>query len=165
MNSRPNRSELYLYIAYAIAERGTCPRKKAGAVITSSDNRIISTGYNGPPKGSPSCTCDITNPCERAIHAEANAIYAAAKFGIKLTKAIMYCTDSPCIKCAEAILQSGITEFYYSKLYRDPKGLYLLKENNINILPIALTYNFHESIQNNYNQEGSFKIDKVLQGD
>ena len=83
--NRPSRDQLYISIARLIATRGTCMRAKVGCVICR-DNRIISTGYNGPPKGTPHCSpkiCNINVHCERAIHAEANAISFAAKEGIE----------------------------------------------------------------------------------
>lgn len=131
---RPSKIATYLNVANVISERSTCQRAKVGAVITQND-RIVSTGHNGlafmMKDAHDICTdCDINSPCH-AIHAEANAIYAAAKEGIKLEGAILYCTYSPCQKCAEAIFQAGISRVYYLIEYRDRNPLVWLKERNI----------------------------------
>lgn len=134
IKGRVTRDTLYMQIASLIGQRGTCERGKVGAVITM-QGRIISTGYNGTPKGTPDCQytkggwvpCNLEKPCERAIHAEANAIYFAGKIGISLQSCTLYCTHSPCSKCAEAIIQSGIREVVYLGEFRDTKGLELLK--------------------------------------
>jgi len=118
--SRLNRDEVNLNVALIVAQRGTCLRAKVGAVATL-DNRIISTGYNGAPKGMPHCTstsCTPDAPCLNSIHAEANLIYYAARKGVALEGAILYVTHSPCRKCSEAIIQSGIKEVVYLNKYR-----------------------------------------------
>jgi len=133
-SNRPSRDQLYISIARLIATRGTCMRAKVGCVICR-DNRIISTGYNGPPKGTPHCSpkiCNINVHCERAIHAEANAISFAAKEGISTNGATLYCTHSPCSNCAKLIIQAGILRVVYETLY-DDKGLNLLNEAGIEI--------------------------------
>lgn len=133
-SNRPSRDQLYIAIARLIATRGTCMRGKVGCVICR-DSRIISTGYNGPPKGTLHCSpkiCDIKVHCERAIHAEANAISFAAKEGISTNGATLYCTHSPCSNCAKLIIQAGILRVVYETLY-DDKGLNLLNEAGIEI--------------------------------
>lgn len=105
---------------------------------------MIASGYNGPVKGPRSphlgymvqpetkrCNCDLTQPCKESIHAEANAIAYAAKKGIALEDTTMYCTHSPCVKCAELIIQSGIREVIFVEHFRDAEGLQLLISNNI----------------------------------
>ena len=119
-------------VALLFSRRGSCERMQTGAVITKS-NRIISTGYNGPPAFSRDClkACRTDQPCQRAIHAEANAIYFAALNGISLKDATIYCTHSPCAKCAEAIIQAGISQVYFAEEYRDITGLEVLKQSGI----------------------------------
>lgn len=122
---RISRDELFMNIAYLISQRGTCERLRVGCIIVK-DHRIISTGYNGPMKDADHCTeytCDLSTSCDRAIHAEANAIYWAAKHGIKIDGSKIYCTHSPCVKCTEAIIQSGIKAVYYEAAYRDDEPL------------------------------------------
>lgn len=88
-NGRSDRLEYYLDITKAVAKRGTCIRRNYGAIIIN-DDKIISTGYTGAPKGEPNC-CDI-GICEReklkipsgeryelckSVHAEMNAVIHA----------------------------------------------------------------------------------------
>jgi dCMP deaminase len=137
---RISRATLYIASAYLMALRGTCKRMKVGCVITSKDNRIIATGYNGS-LDKHCISCDLTKPCTDAIHAEANAIAYAAKKGILLEGSIIYCTHSPCIKCAELIIQAGIKKVIYSKPYRDTTPKTLLEYNMVEIIQIQDNFN------------------------
>lgn len=131
--ARPTREEIYMEIAHVIAKRGTCERAQVGCVITQ-DDRIVSTGYNGPAAGwhCEAIYCgDKTGYCTHAIHAEANAIVFAAKKGIALQGAKMYCTWSPCVACAKLIIQAGIRELYYQQAYRDTAGISILERSGI----------------------------------
>lgn len=137
---RISRNQLYISIADLISKRGTCGRLQVGAVITR-NHRIVATGYNGPVKDGAHCKgyCNIETSCTRAIHAEANAIYFAAAEGVSLKGCDIYCTHSPCIKCAEAIISSGIRNLYYLHNFRDRSGIDFIKNNSkINIS--QLTY-------------------------
>lgn len=147
---RPNRPELYLAISQLISHRATCQRGRVGAVITQ-NNRIVSTGYNGPLHGDAPCEthCFIERPCQRAVHAEANAIASAARLGIALQGATLYCTTAPCRKCAELIFQVGIAKVIYIDNYRNTEGVELLKQRGVDTQQGSITYNFYESIQNN----------------
>lgn len=140
-NKRLTRAEIYINSALLVSMRGTCQRAQVGAVIVK-NNRIISSGYNGPASGleSRECSgyCDTTKSCTNAIHAEANAIYFAAKMGISLEGSEIYCTHSPCLKCAEAILQSGITTVNYLKSYRaSDEAIRLLRERLVSVNEIT----------------------------
>jgi dCMP deaminase len=125
---------MYLDVARVISQRGTCKRLQVGCVIAR-DNRIIATGYNGPPSGEPHCseeTCDLSKSCMRAIHAEENAICFAAREGISLSDTTLYCMYSPCIRCARMIVQSGIetvvfTDFF-DRDYPEVKELFDLND-------------------------------------
>ena len=135
---RISREEVYCQVAEIFAKRGTCQRLQVGCVAVR-DGRIIATGYNGSLTTDrffeyDKCGCDISKPCEKAIHAEANLIAYAAKHGIPLHKANLYVTHSPCLKCAELIIQSGIDQVYYGQEFRDNKGLKLLTDNGIPIM-------------------------------
>ena len=115
--SRPDWNTYFLNIAEAVSLRSTCPRASVGAVIVK-NNRIISTGYNGSPAGEPHCTevgCMVeNNHCQRAIHAETNAVAQAARFGLAVDGAILYFWDSlgrgydSCIKCTQIMRAAGI---------------------------------------------------------
>jgi dCMP deaminase len=132
---RLNRNELNIGIAKLISQRGTCERLQVGCVITM-DGRLISSGYNGPLPGENGChgICDTTASCNRAVHAEANAIYAAARNGIALKGSTIYCTHSPCTDCVEAIVQSGIIEVVFEELFRDKEPLNRLRALGIKVL-------------------------------
>ena len=107
----------FLKIAEKVASRATCPRASVGAVIVK-DKRIIATGYNGAPSGEPHCSdvgCDMVNGhCQRAIHAETNAIAQAARFEVAVGRATLYYWDSggrpmrACVKCTQLIRAAGI---------------------------------------------------------
>lgn len=138
---RIKREKLFVEIARLFSQRSICGRLKVGCVITK-DNRIIASGYNGPLKPNlhnsmvayselDECRCDLNKPCELSIHAEANAIAYCAKYGIPLENTTFYVTHSPCIKCAELIVQAGVSKVIYDKDFRDDKGLLLLNRNNI----------------------------------
>lgn len=124
-------------VARLFADQSTCLRGHVGAVIVR-DNRVIATGYNGAPAGMKHCAdvgCDLSAGdeagCQRAIHAEANAIAYAARHGISTKDATLYCTAGPCLKCAQLIASSGIMAVIYEVPYRLPDGLDLIDAANI----------------------------------
>lgn len=135
-DTRITREELYIKMASLIALRGTCKRKQVGCIITR-DNRIISTGYNGPVKGQQHCNpsfCEILTSCTNAIHAEANAIAFAAREGVKLDGATLYCTLAPCKKCSELIIQTGIKEVIFFEQYDGYlQSKYFLFQNGVKV--------------------------------
>jgi dCMP deaminase len=125
----------YFDVAQQTAKLSHAVRLKVGAVIVK-DNNIISFGYNGMPAG-------MTNQCEEeiyddregiqvktkleVIHAEANAITKLARQNGNGQGSIMFITHSPCVECAKLIIQSGITDVYWKKQYRDKSGAELLQ--------------------------------------
>lgn len=127
---RLTREAYYMGMATLTAKRGSCGRAQVGCVIIR-DGRLICSGYNGPLKHDCDKRCDLEKPCINAIHAEANAIAFAAKNGIRLKGSTMFITFSPCTKCAELIIQSGISKVVYLTEFRDNTGLLLLNNNNI----------------------------------
>jgi len=130
--NRPSRDFINLEIAKLIASRGACGRMKVGCVITK-DGRIISTGYNGPLPSEDLCYahCNVSQPCDHAIHAEQNAIAFAASEGINLFGATLYCTHGPCLTCARLIVQVGIFRVIYLEPYRSSHGIITLRKANI----------------------------------
>lgn len=130
VNPNPKESEnkrIRKLISHATIEamEGTCNRLHVGAVI-SRDGRVIASGYNGAPSHLPHCgeECHPGGPpCNRSVHAEANAIAFAARHGISTEGATMVSTDSPCLTCARLIINCGIREIFYSREYRDTKPL------------------------------------------
>lgn len=105
--------------------------RKMGAIIVR-DKRILTTGYNGAPAGSLSCV--EKGECMRrrlgiesgtrhelcyAIHAEQNAIIQAAKLGVSISGATLYCSNQPCSICAKMIVNAGIERVVYAFAYPD----------------------------------------------
>lgn len=121
MNQRPSWDETWMDVAVIASRRSTCGRASCGAVIVTLDNQLISTGYNGAPRHHDHCTevgCYlVAGSCKRAIHAEMNAIYQAARVGASLNGSTLYCTHRPCIHCFPAIVQVGIQRVVYSQPY------------------------------------------------
>lgn len=109
--SRPTRDENFMHIAEVVSERATCPRASIGAVIVSAENRILSTGYNGAPPGEPHCTdvgCDVVDGhCQRAIHAEVNAVVFAR--GSLAGSRIYVYGRGVCRECAKVLKAAGVS--------------------------------------------------------
>jgi dCMP deaminase len=101
----------FMALAHHFAKWSKDPKKKVGAVIVNDDHRMISMGYNDLPQ---KCQHDIParhiKPAKLFyyVHAEANAIYSAARSGIKTQDCTMYVTFHPCSTCCHGIIQSGI---------------------------------------------------------
>lgn len=121
---RNSWNSYFFGIVAAVAQRATCDRGKCAA-ITVKDKHILSTGYVGAPSGLPHCddvghlfrtvthTDGATRQhCVRTVHAEANAVAQAAKFGISLQGACLYTGMFPCFDCAKVIVAAGITQVY-----------------------------------------------------
>lgn len=149
---RPSIEDTLLSIAHTVSERSTCSRRNNGAVIADSRGVVLSTGYNGSLSGMPHCDhdCECTsqlifgvheiecpayegNSCTTAVHAEANSVYFAARNGVSVEGATIFCTTEPCVKCAEAIVQSGIRKVVYDQDYRVHDGLTLLQEAGVEV--------------------------------
>jgi len=126
---RPSWDEYFMEIARTVAKRATCDRGKSGCVIVR-DRQILVSGYVGSPKGLPHCDevghlfkkvlhddGSITNHCMRTVHAEQNAICQAAKLGISLNGATLYCKMTPCRTCAMLIINCGIRRVVCEKKY------------------------------------------------
>lgn len=130
---RISRPDMLMGMAKLAAKRGTCLRRSVGAVIAR-EGRVLSLGYVGAPSGFAHCTpetCGPGKPCERTIHAEANAIAFAAKEGIRIDGAVMYTTASPCNDCAKLIINSGIGAVWYDEEYRVTEPIALLRQAGI----------------------------------
>lgn len=118
---RPSFEDTFFDIAKVLARRSTCPRKKVGCVIVDDYNSIVSEGYNGAPSGMPQCSedgcIDEGGHCVRAVHAEINAVAAAARRGASLKGCRAYCTLLPCIQCAQALATAGVHHVFYDEAY------------------------------------------------
>jgi dCMP deaminase len=102
----------WLQLATQIGEWSKDRRHRVGCVIVGSANQVLSTGYNGFPRG---VDDDIDERHERPAkydwteHAERNAVYNAARYGVRIEGSSMYSSLFPCISCSRAVIQSGIT--------------------------------------------------------
>ncbi len=115
-------------IAHVVSKRGNCCRRKVAALIVR-DRQIISTGYNGTPRGiencfdggCPRCASDAPSGSNLGecicAHAEENAIVQAAYHGISVRDGVLYCTLSPCLMCAKMLINAGIKEVVYETEY------------------------------------------------
>lgn len=106
----------FIEIAQVIARKSKDPSTKVGSVIVDSENRIVSTGYNGfvSKNNEEYMTFDRPMKYHLTIHAEMNALLFAKQ---DLTGKIMYVTHSPCSECLKHILQCRIRTVYYAELY------------------------------------------------
>jgi len=128
---RPSWDEYFMEIANTVSKRATCDRGRSGCVIVR-DRQILVTGYVGSPKGLPHCDevghqfrrvvhedGTVSEHCVRTVHAEQNAICQAAKLGISLDGATLYCRMTPCRVCAMLIINCGIKRVVCEKKYHD----------------------------------------------
>lgn len=134
---RITRQDMFTDIIKVLAQRSTCNTRRVGALLAK-DNRIISTGYNGPPRGAPhcdevGCNKDKNGACIRTVHAEANVIAFAARYGISSEGTTLYTTVAPCFTCAKLIINAGIIAVYYIEEYRMRDGIEALIENGIEV--------------------------------
>jgi dCMP deaminase len=137
---RPGWDEYFMQIARTVATRATCPRASVGCVLTRG-HRILTTGYNGAPRGVAHCTevgCTIDNGhCLRATHAEANAVVQGALYGISVDGAVAYCTHQPCVNCSKLLISAGITKIVYETAYPDAVAGKLLSEAGVALVEYA----------------------------
>lgn len=157
---RTARELMLMRTADLWAEKGTCSRLQVGAVFAR-EGRILVQGYNGAPAGLPHCNhscdcprdihfssadprvplnksavvhlenCNSQKPCDRAVHAEQNGIAWAAREGVGLKGADLYCTHQPCINCARSIINAGIRVVTFRHPYRLQDGIRLLREAGV----------------------------------
>jgi dCMP deaminase len=125
-------------IAERISQMSRAKRLQVGSVIVK-ENTILSYGWNGMPAGWPN-TCEViqedgslkTKP--EVLHSEMNALMKVAQSTESSSGATLFCTHAPCIDCAKAIFQAGITTVYYKEAYRDESGLRFLIQGGINVI-------------------------------
>lgn len=137
----------FMELTQQIAGWSSCYQqgRKVGAIIVK-NKRILTTGYNGAPAGIPSCV--DKQECLRrklgipsgtkhelcyGIHAEQNAIIQAAKLGISIDGATLYCTHQPCVICAKMIVNSGISRVVFGEGYPDDFSLEIFRLANVPI--------------------------------
>lgn len=152
MNDRPSRDFVLMNNAVLWGMRSTCTRAGVGVVI-SKDGRILASGYNGAPSGMDhcdhSCNCDwlvdgnkglhesdcrYKQPCKNVVHAEANAIAFAARFGVGVEGAELFTTRVPCLTCAGMIINAGIKRVVWSEEHRDMEGFLRLGQAGLEVV-------------------------------
>ncbi len=142
----------FMEMAALVSSWSSCyqENRQVGAVITR-NKRILTTGYNGASSGIMSCK--EKGECMRkklgipsgtrhemcyAVHAEQNAIIQAAKIGVSVEGAVMYCTHQPCTICAKMIINSGIKRVVFKEGYPDDFSLQLFEEAGVEIQKYGL---------------------------
>ena len=144
MGDRPPYDEYFMEMAHVVAKRSTCLRRNIGAILVK-DKHILSTGYNGAPKGHKHCSevgCLRANQhipsgerhelC-RGLHAEQNAIIQAAVFGVSIQGSSLYCTNTPCVVCVKMLINAGVQEIIYAGEYPDKLAKDMIEESGIKI--------------------------------
>ncbi len=137
--------EYFIEVAKLIAKKSSCAKRQIGAVIVQ-DGMIVSTGYNGTPRGVKNCN---QGGCERCssdvqsgqnlheclcVHAEENAIVQAAYQGISTKGSTLYTSLCPCLYCAKTIVNAGIRKVFYNQSYAmDARTIRLLTEAKVDI--------------------------------
>ncbi len=147
---RPSWDEYFMAIAGTVASRSNCVKRKVAAVVVK-DRRIISTGYNGTPRGTRNCNEGGCPRCNELVeggtrldeclcsHGEENAISQAAYHGVSLRGATIYTTLSPCLQCTKLVINAGLIEVVYNADY--PLGglsLELLREAAVEVRKFEL---------------------------
>jgi dCMP deaminase len=157
MDKRPSWHEYFMRMAFLAASRSTCLRRAVGAAMVR-DNQLISTGYNGSPKGIAHCSetgClreQLNVPSGekhelcRGVHAEQNAIIQAAINGSSTRGAVLYCTHQPCSICAKMIINAEIRKVYIAESYPDELGSKLFKEAGVELLLYDIKSNTLEKL-------------------
>jgi dCMP deaminase len=118
-----SKDQYFMAIANACAARSKDESTQLGAVVVGPSGKIRSTGYNSFPAG---IRDDVPARQERPakykwfVHAEANAVFLAAREGTALVGGTLYCRWLPCPNCAMAIIQAGITHLVVSS-FQVPK--------------------------------------------
>jgi len=142
--TRPDNDTYFMRMADLVSTRSTCLRRQVGAVLVK-EKRVLTTGYNGAPKGLKHCAevgCVRTqNNIEsgtrhelcRGVHAEQNAVIQAAYFGVSIKDASIYTTTFPCVMCAKILVNAGISEVVYKDDYIDPLSNDILNESKVTV--------------------------------
>lgn len=123
---RPSFEEIFMRMAWLVAQRSTCSRLNVGCVIVRPDFRqVLSMGYNGNASGLPN-QCDSTEPGKcGCIHAEQNAVINCDT--PRYVDKIVFTTDLPCVMCAKFMVNLGnVQKVYYERDYRLRDGLEVL---------------------------------------
>lgn len=146
--SRPSWDSYFMEITRVVSSRSTCLRRQVGALLVR-DKCILSSGYNGVPRGLDHCT-DVGCLREqmnipsgqrqelcRGLHAEQNAIVHAAYHGINIAGSTLYVTHQPCITCAKMIINAGVIKVIFGGEYPDPLSVELLNQAGLDMISFS----------------------------
>lgn len=135
---RLSHDQYYLQMLNLVAARSTCPRRSVGAVLVTADNQILSTGYNGVPRGFPHCVEQAcpgawdehgdTRRC-MAVHAEVNALLQCKRLDLAHT---LYVSCTPCFECAKMICNTPICRVISLEEYTG-EGMVVLLRREIQV--------------------------------
>lgn len=169
-STRKTWENYFFSILEQVQNRATCDRGKCGCLIVSSSNIILSTGYVGSLPGFPHCDeaghdlksvthqdGQVTQHCNRTIHAEQNAICQAARQGIRLEGSTAYTTLCPCRVCAQMLVSVGIQKVLFQYYYSNFDGMLQLIKSNVQCfdylkekdLLTDITYLYNSTYPNN----------------
>lgn len=143
---RPTWDDYFMEVAHAVSKRATCDRGRSGCVIAK-NRQVLVTGYVGSPMGFPHCdeaghqmkqvtheNGEVSDHCVRTVHAEQNAVCQAAKLGVSIEGATLYCRMTPCRTCAMLLINCGITRVVCERQYhRGEESEEMFKQANIDI--------------------------------
>ncbi|MFW9923427.1 MAG: cytidine/deoxycytidylate deaminase family protein [Candidatus Thorarchaeota archaeon] len=144
---RPSVDEYFTAMAELVSSRSTCLRRQFGTVIVQ-NGHVISSGYNGAPRGLPHCIeigclrdeMNIPSGTQhevcRGVHSEQNAIIQCAIHGESTKGATLYVTGYPCKICAKMIINAMIHRVVISGIYSDTEGINLMKEAGLEVIII-----------------------------
>lgn len=142
---RPSWDQYFIDITHLVATRSTCLRRQVGALLVK-ERTILATGYNGVPSGIRHCdevgclrerlgipSGERHELC-RGLHAEQNAIIQAARHGVNIDGAALYCTTMPCVICTKMLINAGIRRVVFEEGYADPLAREMVEEAGIEVL-------------------------------
>ncbi len=134
---RPSFEEIYIHLAFVLAQRSTCKRLKVGTVITSTDYRkVLSIGYNGNATGLPN-TCDRDEPGNcGCLHSEENAVINCDT--PRSIHKYVFVTHLPCRQCAKRLINMGnVLRVHYAVDYRNKDSLALFEQVGIEVRKVV----------------------------
>ncbi len=153
---RPSWDRYFMSLASLAAQRSNCMKRRVGCVLVR-EHRVVSTGYNGTPRGLRNCGeggCGRCNGGAGAgvglatclcLHAEENALLEAGRERIpaaSLANTMLYCDTCPCLTCSIKIVQVGISEVVYSQGYSmDAETAAVFREAGVRLrqyIPVCL---------------------------
>lgn len=142
---RPSWDRYFIDITHLVATRSTCLRRCVGALLVKERN-ILATGYNGAPSGISHCSeagclrerlkvpSGERHELCRGLHAEQNAIIQAARHGVNIDGATLYCTTMPCVICTKILINAGIRRVVFSEGYADDLAREMIAESGIELV-------------------------------